>query len=98
MDSIEEVAAKAHEPVKVVEEVWRSLREVMETLAERWDDEREFEDINEYGKVIAQHLPANVKLLRMKKRPFGFDLSIDGTARKFNIYVSSKRYGAREIR
>lgn len=35
----------------------------------RWLDERECEDINEYGKVIAQELGFPVK---MTKRPFGF--------------------------
>ena len=35
----------------------------------RWLDEREYEDINEYGKVIASKLGFPVQ---MTKRPFGF--------------------------
>lgn len=35
----------------------------------RWLDEREYEDINEYGKVISDKLGFPVK---MTKRPFGF--------------------------
>ena len=49
----------------------------------RWRDEEEFEDINEYGKAILntihKHFPDyNVKLIEATKKPFGVKLDVDG--------------------
>ena len=48
-------------------------------LYDRWQDESEYEDINEYGKVIAltiaTEFPCDVKLVQTTKRPFGVKIS-----------------------
>lgn len=42
----------------------------------RWQDEKEFEDINEYGASIAKNFPEGWKLIKSTKRPFGVTFSI----------------------
>jgi hypothetical protein len=48
-------------------------------LACRWEDEREYEDIEDYETEIQKILPAGWLLIRMHDEPFAFDLW-DGTA------------------
>jgi hypothetical protein len=57
-------------------------------LAARWSDEKEYEDINDYQKVIT--LPAGFTLLKMTKRPFGFHFSI-GTDAVYHNYVTGQK-------
>lgn len=47
------------------------LFKMMDYLRGRWSDEKEFEDINDYGKKLQELLPAGVEYVRMSKRPFG---------------------------
>lgn len=49
-------------------------------LCERWLDEHEYEDINQYGAVIQKHMPPGFHLEAMTKCPFGFDFT-DGRQR-----------------
>ena len=39
-------------------------------LAERWNDEKEYESIDEYRKAIEKHV--RIKIVKMHKSPFGF--------------------------
>ena len=58
------------------------ISQLMENLYTRWLDEREYEDINDYKKVIVESLAKNVlketriNLRKMTKRPFGFHFDI----------------------
>lgn len=61
-------------------------------LHDRWQDEREYEDLAEYGKVIAKQLPKWMKLETMTKRPFGFVFSI-GTAARYRCVVTTRQIG-----
>jgi hypothetical protein len=47
----------------------------LERLYFRWLDESEYEDIADYGAVVAKHLPKGFALVRMTKRPFGFEFT-----------------------
>ena len=47
---------------------------LLRRLWRRWQDEREHEDINEYGKEIAKKFPEGWKLEKSMKRPFGVRL------------------------
>jgi hypothetical protein len=49
-----------------------ALTPLVARLWERWQDEREYENILDYGAVIARELPPGVRLTHMTKRPFGF--------------------------
>lgn len=49
-------------------------------LCERWIDEHEYEDINEYGKIVQKGMPKGFRLENMTKKPFGFRFT-DGQQR-----------------
>ena len=62
-------------------------------LYDRWRDESEYEDINEYGNVILKTITNNfpqynITLVSSTKRPFGIKIDLDGD--KFHIYVKMK--------
>ena len=64
-------------------------------LYDRWRDESEYEDINEYGKVIsnviAKEFPNyNVKLIQSTKRPFGVKIKVLDL---YNIHIYAKLKG-----
>lgn len=60
-------------------------------LAARWDDEREYEDINDYRTVLAPFFQAaGFDIVKMSKRPFGFTTkSVDGS---FKVTVGKTRF------
>lgn len=71
----------------------KSVGNVMFNLYDRWHDESDYEDINEYGefitKVIREQFPQyGVTLLSSTKKPFGVKVNIDGY--KIHIYVKIK--------
>lgn len=48
-------------------------------LAERWEDERDYEDIKDYEVELQKSIPS---VFSMRKRPFGFSIKCtDGTLR-----------------
>ena len=70
-----------------------TIGNVMYNLYDRWRDESECEDINEYGKAIVNsihvHLPhLDVKLIGATKRPFGVKLQVGGE--KVHIFTRIK--------
>jgi hypothetical protein len=62
---------------------------LMENLYNRWQDEREYEDFNDYVKPL-QPIAAEcgVEIVSMKKRPFSVVFTSDG--KKFAAVVTSK--------
>ena len=62
-------------------------------LFDRWQDEQEYEDINEYGKAIhntimRQYPEYDVRLVKTTKEPFGVVIEVDD--KKVHIYVELK--------
>lgn len=60
-------------------EVWKKTNEEKVAkficyLWERWQDEHEYEDINDYLKAIQSYIPEASKMM---KRPFGFAAKCD---------------------
>lgn len=47
-------------------------------LYNRWQDEKAYEDINDYGQQFAAKFPEGWKLLKATKRPFGVQVEING--------------------
>lgn len=68
----------------------RNLQDTMEYLYARWQDEKHYEDIREYGKVIEQELPAGFIFKKMSARPFGFTFEICYAT--YRLYMTSKKY------
>lgn len=50
--------------------------DLLGSLWGRWQDEKEYEDINEYGARIAKEFPEGWKLVKTNKRPFGVTVMI----------------------
>lgn len=82
--------------VALCRSLFATLDETAGYLWSRWQDEREYEDINDYAKVFAAKLPAGVTLLKMTKRPFGFHYSIPSGAR-FHFTVTGRSVGFKQI-
>lgn len=62
-------------------------------LYDRWRDESEYEDINQYGdviiKIINDQFPQfGASLIASTKRPFGVKINLDG--QKFHIQIKLK--------
>ena len=84
MTTIEKLTAIVND-----EQVW----ECFFNLYDRWLDEHEYEDINEYGKVIFNVINKNypeygVSFVASTKRPFGIKVKIDD--QKIHIHVKNK--------
>ena len=60
-------------------------------LKYRWEDERGYENFNDYAKVMAQVIEKetnkDIKLIKGAKRPFGVSFEIDGM--KFNLFLKT---------
>ena len=69
------------------------LQTTLVNLYSRWLDEKEYEDIKEYGKVIEPFVTKiGGKLLLMSKRPFGFKMEIAGVTYLFSMTTRSYTY------
>ena len=71
----------------------KSIGNVFYNLYDRWCDESEYEDINEYGKAILnsikkQYHDYDVTLLATTKKPFGVKLQIGD--RKAHFFLKIK--------
>ena len=60
-------------------------------LKYRWEDERGYENFNDYAKVMVQAIEKatkkDIKLIKSTKRPFGVSFEIDGM--KFNLFLKT---------
>ena len=60
-------------------------------LKYRWEDERGYENFNDYAKVMAhaveKETKKDIKLIKGTKRPFGVSFEIEGL--KFNLFLKT---------
>lgn len=47
-------------------------------LYERWQDEKDYEDFNEYVTAMMKSMPTGAKLIKGTKRPFGVSFNYGG--------------------
>jgi hypothetical protein len=73
-----------------------NLEEVFSNLYSRWLDEHQYENIEEYQKVLTHHLPEGFRIDKMSKRPFGFYFNI-GTEASYLFYSKSNCIGWKRI-
>lgn len=59
-------------------------------LYERWVDESQYENIADYGVVIAKQMPAGAVFVGMHKRPFGFTFTDKVGLQKFTVACRAK--------
>ena len=76
--------------------IYEDGQELISYLAARWMDEKEYENIKDYGKLISKFLKKyNAKLISMIRSPFGFEFEVDGA--KYLIKITNKSYSYRRI-
>lgn len=63
---------------KTVQSLMDSVEETMENLFTRWQDEKEYEDFEDYKQVMRQIVSrtSGVNFIDASSEPFGFDFSI----------------------
>ena len=82
-------AAKESDEMVTIDETWNTTEckiEYLCNLKARWDDEHEYEDINEYLKVIQKNVCENA--FKINKKPFGFSAKCDDG--EIFIYIKIK--------
>lgn len=77
------------------QELWNKLHagELGETIAnlfERWQDEKEYEDIKDYREPIQKLLPEGVVIKHMTRSPFGFRFTFNGKMYYFRIVLKGE--------
>ena len=66
-------------------------------LYERWQDEQEYEKIEDYAKPFERFIPEGFKLTKMTKKPFGFQFTI-GTEAVYSVFTNSRTMGWKRIK
>lgn len=82
---------QAKERAEKALKLFNSLQSIMVYLYGRWQDEKEYEDIKDYGVNIKKEVEAvGGEFIKMNKKPFGFTFKLaDAT---YQIKVTSKSY------
>ncbi len=71
--------------------IFEELENTMTNLYCRWQDEKEYEDFEDYKKIIADKLiPYDAKFLSMSKRPFAVKFQLSNAT--YEIKVSATQY------
>jgi hypothetical protein len=82
---------------KKMAKIFHSLCPVLDNLAARWADEKEYEDIADYRKVIESELVAmnatDVEITKMIRRPFGFECNFMGAKYRLTCNSRACEYG-----
>ena len=58
-------------------------------LYERWQDEKEYEDFNDYVTIMMKYMPEGATLVKGTKRPFGVVINYGGK----KVHISIKFRG-----
>jgi hypothetical protein len=64
------------------------IANVFFNLHERWQDEKEYEDIADYAAPLQSVLPAECVIEKMTKRPFGCKLAVRGAP--FKLFLTPR--------
>jgi hypothetical protein len=80
-------------PVNVqrIDAVYKANERLICSLANRWADEHEYEDISAYQEAIQEKLPEGFTIVKMTRRPFGFHFSI-GTGAVYFMKAAARQY------
>lgn len=85
------------ENIARINKMFNDTSNLLEQLAARWTDEKEYEDIAEYQKVLVAKMPTGFVFTKMNKRPFGFRFTI-GTDAEYQMYVKGRKIGWERIK
>lgn len=81
---------------KTIETFVSANQNLLGNLWARWQDEKEYEEINDYGAAIAKEFPEGWKLLKTSKRPFGVTVQIE--QEHWQISVTGRSMGWKRIK
>jgi hypothetical protein len=88
---------QSNQPSKNALDFYEKAEDVFANLKSRWQEESEYEDINDYKlplEPIAKE--TNVIITKMTKRPFGCEFTTDG--RTFKISLNDRSYLYKRIK
>lgn len=69
----------------------QNFNSLLGRLCDRWSDEKLFENIDDYAAPLKKYTdPIGVSIVRMNKRPFGFNAKINGQQKIFTIFLKKK--------
>ena len=75
------------------EKLFDEMGEVIGNAYERWVEEKEYEDINDYAVLFQPNVEAiGGQFIRMTKRPFGFIYTLDEATYQVSINNTSYKY------
>ena len=63
-------------------------------LADRWHDEQEYEDFEDYKKLLIKNIP---NVLKVTKRPFGVIVRVADFPYDVHLYVSATQAGWKSV-
>lgn len=91
----ERLAVRAPAPTapankRLIDATFDAISPAVSNLYERWQDEKDYEDITDYAAPIVKLLPRGMKLVKMTNRPFGFVFTLAGN--NYAIERSATRY------
>lgn len=71
---------------------------LMFALYDRWQNEKEYEDIKDYLKLVNEFLKTHkMEAVKMNKRPFGFNFTA-GTDAVYQVYMNSTSLGWKRVK
>jgi hypothetical protein len=75
----------------------KKFENVFVNLYTRWMDEKEYEDIKDYEKVLTPYVEGiGGEVIKMTKRPFGIQFKLEGV--KYHFFLTLKQYGYKVIK
>ena len=80
------------EDLKRINDMFDATENLISQLYGRWLNEKDYEDIHDYKRIIEQSIPKGFTILKMVKRPFGFRFSI-GTEAEYSVYCKATSVG-----
>ena len=82
------------EIVKKIDNMYEEMENITVNLFMRWQDEKEYEDIKDYGEAIKNKLHPDFIFVSMNKSPFGFKFKVKGFVEAlYRIKLSGRSYG-----
>lgn len=74
---------------------FRPALDLVDRLAARWADEREYEDFADYAEAMKKATPEGLTFVRATKRPFGFIIRTGSG--DFHLFATGSKVGWKAI-
>lgn len=79
------------ERMTLANKIYEDIEETIINLFYRWQEEKDYEDINDYALLIKPMIEQNGGiLLNMNKRPFGVTYQLSDAVYQISVYASGK--------